>query len=344
MCEIIRTPRLILRPFEERDYPALLRIASDPGTVKYLYFWGRNGVTPEQDARRFLDHAFEEQAQSPVTMREYCMTLPESGQIVGEASVEIMDEDTAQLGWILLPEFRGQGYATEAGRAMMDFGFEQYKKDHVIACCDVRNVPSARVMQRLGMRLEHIEKESRPPKYEGGPQGDEATWGIDRLAWAWQRFRALPWAFDVFFDLPELYDGEIRLICEKKAPGDPEKNWVPAYHFLIAKGSESVGGIDLRIGLTDGLFYGGHIGYHVDEAWRGRDFAGRACRLLRPLMRLHGMEAAVITNDVNNSASKRVCEKLGCTFLCRADLPEGNDMRLEDGMQAVNVYLFPAKD
>lgn len=344
MQPIIETERLLLRPFTEEDYPLILRISGDPGTVKYLYYWGRNGMTPEQDARRFLDHALKEWRREPVAMREYCVIRKDTGEAIGDASVEIADDAAAEIGWILLPEQRGRGYATEAGRAMMDFGFTHYRKDSVIAHCDTRNAPSSHVMERLGMRLTHVEKEGRAPKFEGGPRGDEATWSIGRLDWAWGVFRRMPFAFDGFFSLPELYDGEIRLICEKKAPADPEKNWAPAYHFLIAHGSERVGGVDLRIGLTDGLFYGGHIGYHVDAAWRGRGYAARACRLLRPVMRLHGMDAAVITNDVNNAASRRVCEKLGCGFLCRAKLPPDNDMRRAEGMDEVNVYRFPAAD
>ena len=342
MPDTILTPRLLLRPFTESDRPLILRISSDPDTVKYLYFWGRNGMTPQQDADRFLGHALKEWAREPVTMREYCVILRETGQPIGDASVEIVDEDTAEIGWILLPEFRGRGYATEAGEAMMDFGFTEYGKDHVIAHCDDRNLPSSRVMQRLDMRLEHIEKEGRAPKFEGGPRGDEATWGIEREQWAWRKFRGISCRFDGFMDLPDLYDGEIRLICEKKSPGIPEKSWAPAYHFLITRGSEKVGGIDLRIGCMDGLFYGGHIGYNVDEAYRGRGCAGRACRLLRPVMLYHGMDAAVITNNVTNAASRRVCEKLGCRFLTRAELPADNDMRRAEGIEAVNVYLFPA--
>ena len=341
---VLETERLLLRPVSADDAALILRISGDPDTVKYLYFWGRDGLTPAQDAHRYLSHALAEWQRQPDMIREYCLIRKDTGEAIGTASVEIADEQSAELGWILLPEHRGQGYATEAGRAMMDFGFTHYGKGRVIARCDTRNAPSAHVMERLGMHLTHVEKEGRAPKYEGGPRGDEATWSIDREAWAWQAYRRLTCTFDGFLPLPKLDDGEIRLVCHRKVPGNPEKNWAPAYHFLIAVGSESAGGVDLRIGYPDTLLYGGQIGYHVEEAYRGRDYAGRACRLLRPLMRLHGMQAAVITNDVNNAASRRVCEKLGCTFLCRTKLPEDNDMRLDQGMDEVNVFLFSAQE
>lgn len=344
MPRIMETPRLLLRPFEEGDEPLILKISSDPDTVKYLYFWGRNGMTPEQDARRFLTHALKEWGRDPVTMREYCVIHRETGEPMGDASVEIVDESTAEIGWILLPEFRGRGYATEAGRAMMDFGFTQYKKDHVIAHCDTRNDPSSGVMRRLGMHLEHIEKEGRAPKFEGGPRGDEATWGIRRLDWAWDVYHRLSCAFTAFLPLPDLTDGEVRLVCESQTPPDPARNWAPACSFGITVSGVRVGNLDLRLGTMDGLFYGGHIGYNVDEAARGRGYAVRACRLARRVMRQYGMAGAIITNDVRNASSRRVCEKLPCTFLCRAKLPEDNDMRLERGMDEINVFLLSAEE
>ena len=340
MDHVLETERLILRPFTEDDYDVILQIASDPDATKYLYFWGRDGITPRQDAHRFLNHALKEWSRDKITMREYCVILKETGERIGDSSVEVCDETAAEIGWILLPAFRGKGYATEAGRAMMDFGFTRYHAQRVIAHCDTRNAPSYHVMERLGMRLEGVEKEGRAPKYDGGPRGDEATYGISRPDWAWAWYRALPCAFDGFLPLPEMDDGEIRLACKNAEPGIPEKQWVPAYHFLILRGEEQAGTIDLRIGVTDGLFYGGQIGYSVEEAFRGRGYAGRACRLLIPLMRNHGMRAALITNDVKNAASRRVCEKLGCAFLCRAALPADNDMRVFDGMEEVNVYAF----
>ena len=121
------------------------------------------------------------------------------------------------------------------------------------------------------------------------------------------------------------------------------KKWVPAYSFGILVNGVRAGNLDLRLGTVDGLFYGGQIGYNVDEASRGKGYAGRACRLARRVLRLHGMNAALITNDVNNLASRRVCEKLGCPWLCRATLPKDNDMR-KQGMEEVNLFLLPAQE
>ena len=120
----LETARLILRPFEEQDYPLILKISSDPDTVKYLFHWGHPGITPEADAHRFLSHALNEWARTPVRVREYCIVLKETGETLGEGSVEYWDDDekTAELGWILTPEYRGKGYVTDI------LGLEPYKE------------------------------------------------------------------------------------------------------------------------------------------------------------------------------------------------------------------------
>ena len=181
----LETARLMLRPFEEADYPLILKISSDPETVKYLYFWGRPGITPEADAHRFLAYALGEWGKTPIRAREYCIVLKETGETLGDGSVEYLEEDrnVAEIGWILTPEHRGKGYVTEMGRELIRYAFEEMKVDKVIAHCDTRNIPSYRVMERLHMHLESMEKECRPAKVEGGLKSDEYTYAISRQEW-----------------------------------------------------------------------------------------------------------------------------------------------------------------
>ena len=183
----LETARLSLRPFTEADYPLILRISSDPNTTRYLYYWGRVGWTPEADARRFLDYALKNWARQPIRAREYRVSLKETGEGIGDGSVEWVagEEGTAEIGWILLPEYRGKGYATEMGRELMRAGFQVMGAQRVIAHCDARNAPSYHVMERLGMRLSHVEKEARPAKAENEKNGDEYTYLITREEWLW---------------------------------------------------------------------------------------------------------------------------------------------------------------
>ena len=147
-----------------------------------------------------------------------------------------------------------------------------------------------------------------------------------------------------FLDTSFLEDGEIKLALERTADENPVRNWVPAYYFLICdKAGRKMGTCDLRVGYREGLYYGGHIGYAVDEPFRGRHYAAKACRLLFLLAERHGMDHLFITCDPDNFASRRTCEILGGELLEIAELPEDNDMRVNDGDTHKCVYRFGLK-
>ena len=150
-------------------------------------------------------------------------------------------------------------------------------------------------------------------------------------------YNSLPFVFNGFIDVPELSDGVIYLVCLEKNHGNPEKKYVPAYKFAVCKNGEKIGNIDLRIGYTDGLYYGGQIGYNIDEKYRGNGYAGRACRLLLPVIKAHNMKKLLITNNPANKASMRVCEKLGLKLLRVARLPQWHDLYKED-RHFSNIY------
>jgi len=150
-------------------------------------------------------------------------------------------------------------------------------------------------------------------------------------------FNALSVVFNGFIILPEQSDGVISLICQEIHSANSEKNWVPVYLFDILKNGEKVGGINLRIGYNEMLYYGGNIGYRVDEAHRGNGYAVRACRLLVAAAKAHSMTKLFITNEYRNAASMRVCEKLGARLLRTAPVPEWHDL-YKKGDRFLNIY------
>ena len=151
-------------------------------------------------------------------------------------------------------------------------------------------------------------------------------------------YNNLPVVFEDFVDLPELKDNKISLECYEKNPAIPEKKWVPNYWFNIVLDGENVGRVNLRIGYTEGLYYGGQVGYWVDEAFWGQGFAVRACRLMAEVAKMHGMVKLIISNDENNKASKRVCEKLGAKLIRTTDVPKWHDLYTALGIQRINIF------
>ncbi|MGH7214293.1 MAG: GNAT family N-acetyltransferase, partial [Tepidisphaeraceae bacterium] len=112
---------------------------------------------------------------------------------------------------------------------------------------------------------------------------------------------------------------------------------VPSYHFwmrvrhapddrLAPPPLVIAGGIGLRIGMNHELeMYSGHLGYHVYPASRGNHYAERACRLLLPLARRHGIAPVWITCNPDNAASRRTCERLGAEFVETVRVPDSHE-------------------
>lgn len=91
---------------------------------------------------------------------------------------------------------------------------------------------------------------------------------------------------------------------------------------IIELDSQKIAGeIALRIGEGEGLYYLGHIGYHIDPPYRGKHGALRACRMCVPVLQEMGMRSFVITTDDDNIPSIRTCELLGCVLESTVDVP-----------------------
>ncbi len=131
-----------------------------------------------------------------------------------------------------------------------------------------------------------------------------------------------------FYDLEILSDNEIDLIINIKKPANEELGFVPTYHYYIKKHgmNDVIGQIDIRIGHNSNTFYGGNIGYGIDEDFRGKGYASKAVMLLMEVAKKHNMKKVIITCNPDNIASKKTAEKAGATLLETVDLPEDNDM------------------
>ena len=151
------------------------------------------------------------------------------------------------------------------------------------------------------------------------------------------RYNALPVIFSGFVDSLVLRDDTAGLLCVDMQPAEPLMGTVPAYGFEIWVNHEKVGIVSLRIGYTRALYYSGQIGYMVDVPFRGNGYAARACNLLVPLMRAHGMTKALITNNPENHASRRVCEKLGAKLLRIVKIPKSHAL-YEAGDRYKNIF------
>ena len=144
-----------------------------------------------------------------------------------------------------------------------------------------------------------------------------------------------------FFNTDFLNNNSIKLELEKFTEADAVKKWVPAYHFFICDAHDNrMGKCCLRIGDNENSYFGGHIGYEIDEPYRGHHYAAQACELLFSLAKKHEMSRVLITCNPDNIASRKTCEYLKGNLLEIAKLPEDNDMRILKGETEKCIFEF----
>lgn len=174
----LETERLILREFEEEDWPAVLAYQSDPLYLRYYHWSDRS----PGHVRAFVNMFLEFQREKPRTKFQLAVVLKENQQLIGNCGIRINDIDLreANIGYELNSQFWGKGYATEAARAILRFGFEELQMHRIYATTLSANIGSAKVMAKLGMRLEAHELEK---EFIKGRWYDSLTYAILDREW-----------------------------------------------------------------------------------------------------------------------------------------------------------------
>ena len=147
------TERLLLRPFRDDDLDAFHAIQRRPDVVRYLYWEPRSrDESSEMLGRRKLQVAINKEGDGLHLAAEFRST----GELVGHFSLYYASQEhrLGEIGFVVHPDHHGHGYASEGARLMLRLGFEDLRLHRIIGRCDARNVSSARLMERLGMRRE----------------------------------------------------------------------------------------------------------------------------------------------------------------------------------------------
>lgn len=155
----LETDRLILREFVEEDWKEVLAYQSDPLYLRYYHWSDRS----PGHVRAFVQMFLEFQKEQPRTKFQLATVLKENDQLIGNCGIRINNQELreANIGYELSSQFWGQGLATEAAQAILRFGFEELGMHRIYATTLAANIGSAKVLAKLGMRLEarELEKE-----------------------------------------------------------------------------------------------------------------------------------------------------------------------------------------
>ena len=179
LSTVLHTPRLVLRPPNESDLQGIIAFASEPETMRFL-----GGVQSPDTAWRGL--AMLTGSWTLVGFGMFSVIERETGRWVGRIGPWHPGGPTGgwpgtEVGWGLLQDAQGKGYAQEAATAAMDWAFDQLGWNEVIHCIEPSNAPSIALAERLGSQRLRNARLPAPIDVEVG------IWGQSRQQWLSRR-------------------------------------------------------------------------------------------------------------------------------------------------------------
>jgi RimJ/RimL family protein N-acetyltransferase len=170
-----RTERLLLRQWREEDREPFAKLNADPETMRYFV---STMTREESDATVDWATALIDERGWGLWAVEVVGGAPFIG-FVG-LNVPRFRPEWVEVGWRLRREHWGNGYATEAAREALRFGFEELGLDEIVSFTSVPNTPSRRVMERIGMTHDPTRDFDHPGVPEGHPLRRHVLYAISR--------------------------------------------------------------------------------------------------------------------------------------------------------------------
>ncbi len=151
--------RLVIRRFASGDAEALASYRSDAEVARYQEW---ECPYPLSEAREFIASLHHLAPGTPGTWFQFAVSLASSGTLIGDVALRTSEADgcQAELGFTFAAAHQGQGYATEAVRAVVQYAFEKLAMHRVFSRTDARNLRAQRLLERLGFRREGELRES----------------------------------------------------------------------------------------------------------------------------------------------------------------------------------------
>lgn len=179
----LETARLLLRPLESADVPALYAIFSDPEVMRY---WSTPPWTSVDAARELV--ARDQAAMAKQDYLRLGLVRQEDQQLIGHCCLFQWSHTCrrAEIGYGMARAVWGRGYMHEALQAMVDYGFTAHHLNRIEADIDPRNTASARSLERLGFIQEGY---LRQRWIVGEEVSDSALYGLLRSDWLAQPAR-----------------------------------------------------------------------------------------------------------------------------------------------------------
>jgi ribosomal-protein-alanine N-acetyltransferase len=144
----LTTARLHLRPFTAADHDAIHAVYSDPEVMRHVGHGAHRTAAETANALRIYGEVLARRGYSFLAVTER-----ETGALVGDAGLHPLagQGPDVELGYTLARAAWGRGYATEVGRALIDYAFAELHVPRVVAQVEPTNLASRHVLEKLGM-------------------------------------------------------------------------------------------------------------------------------------------------------------------------------------------------
>jgi RimJ/RimL family protein N-acetyltransferase len=174
----LRTDRLVLRQWRESDVAPFAAMGADPEVMRHF----PSLLTAEQ-----VDAAVARFSHRIATTGWGLWALERDGEFIGFTGLSVPSFEAAftpctEIGWRLARHAWGKGYATEAARAALAFGFERLELPEIVSFTAVQNAPSRAVMERIGMVRDPADDFAHPTLPVDSPVSAHVLYRIARLA------------------------------------------------------------------------------------------------------------------------------------------------------------------
>lgn len=150
---ILDTERLILRKVTLEDVEDMYLYGSNEEVSKYVTWNTHKTLADTKDFVKFVLNNYENKQVAP-----WGIEYKENGKFIG--TIDFVwwqpNHKIAEIGYVISKDYWGKGLTTEAAKEVISFGFEKMELVRIQARCFVKNIGSARVMEKTGMSFEGI--------------------------------------------------------------------------------------------------------------------------------------------------------------------------------------------
>lgn len=145
---ILQTPRLILRQFTLEDAGLLLALNSNPEVLKYLH---EPLLETEEQALHIINTIILPQYKN--NLGRWAIHIKSSNEFIGWCGLKYLAElNEIDLGYRLMQPFWGKGYAFEAAKHTVDYGFNQLHLKTIVGRAHIENTASLKILEKTGMQ------------------------------------------------------------------------------------------------------------------------------------------------------------------------------------------------